>query len=85
MTSKYLGTFDKNARNCTRKKKQRKPKTKMRNDITDSEIRLLLWHAAALLAEWRRTGIHFAETSQQRYNTNNFVGRNVHICWPKHP
>ena len=30
MTSTHLGTFDKNARNGNRKKKQRKSKTKMR-------------------------------------------------------
>ena len=70
LTSKYLGTFDKNSRNRSRKKKQRKPMTKMQeNNITDSEIHVLLWQQQA---EWRRTGIYFSETSRQRYNNNFF-------------
>ena len=59
MTSKYLGTSDKNARNDSRKQKQRKPKTKMRHyiDRITSQIvsnTFVTMAAASIMAEDRR-------------------------------
>ena len=70
-------------------------------DITDRYVHVCYYSMAIEVlsmvwqqqAEWRRTGIHFAETSRQRYKNNNFFwlkrpyllyetsilfGRNVH-------
>ena len=38
MTSKYLGTSDKNARNDSRKQKQRNPKTEDKDETMTSQI-----------------------------------------------
>ena len=68
---------DNNARNGSRKKKQRKAKTKM-GEIHHI-IRLVRWQ---LQAEWRRTGIIFAETSGQRRPDEDAHRRRIMICKP---
>ena len=86
MTSKYLGMSDKNGRNDSRKQKQRKPKTKLRHYITDSEIRLLRWQCKQ--SGGGQTSISQKHIGSDIINlaaTSIFVGRNIHILWPKRP
>ena len=93
MTTKYLGTSDKNARNGSRKQAE-KPQDKdetmtshIENDIADSEQYVCydgsskqngVGHASMLQRHLGSDIINLAETFI-------FVGRIVHILWPKRP
>ena len=84
-----LGTFDKNARNGSRKKTE---KTQDKDErMTSQIVRYVCYYGTSKLAEWRslRTGIqkHLGSHINNNFLAERsiFVGRKVHIYWPKRP
>ena len=86
MTSKYLGTSDKNARNGSRKqaeKSQDKDET-----MTSQIVRHVCYDGSS-----KQNGVGHASMLQRHLGSDIinlaetfiFVGRIVHILWPKRP